>query len=71
MKGLSPEKKEKAKMRDIESILEDYRQGDFRKRLNLYLFYRAFRREFSDMEEHEEISGKTKVLGTNLDHKNE
>ena len=58
-------------MRDIESILEDYRQGDFRKRLNLYLFYRAFRREFSEIEKYEEASMKTKVLGTNLDHKNE
>lgn len=57
-------------MRDIKTILEDYRQGDFRKRLNLYLFYRYFRREFSEMEKYEEASIKTKVLGANLDHKN-
>lgn len=58
-------------MRDIESIMEDYRQGDSRKRLNLYLFYRELRLEFSEMEKYEEASSKTKVLGINLDHKNE
>ncbi len=47
-------------MRDIKAILEDYRQGDFEKRLYLYLLYRDFRREFGDIEKNGEASKRTK-----------
>ena len=37
-------------MRDIDSTIEEYRQGDFEKRLNLFLQYRALRPDFAQIE---------------------
>jgi hypothetical protein len=36
---------------EIEEVLHDYRSGDEDKRLNLFLFYRDLRDEFSRIEQ--------------------
>lgn len=45
-------------MREIKEILEEYKGGDFKKRLDLYLEFRSLRREFDDMERGEAVRGK-------------
>ena len=40
-------------MRDILTILNNYRNGTPEVRLNLFLFHRDLRREFSEIENHE------------------
>ena len=40
-------------MRDIDSTIEEYRQGDFEKRLNLFLEYRALRSDFVQIDQDE------------------
>jgi hypothetical protein len=40
-------------MRTAEMILEEYRKGDFYKRLNLYLQYRDLRRQFTQIDSYE------------------
>jgi hypothetical protein len=57
-------------MRDIHSILEDYGQGDFEKRLSLYLVYRDLRHEFSAIEKKEK-SMNIKAFGANGRQKKE
>lgn len=37
-------------MRTAEGILEDYRQGDLHRRLNLYLQYRDLRSRFTEID---------------------
>ena len=52
-------------MRNAKHILEEYKQADMETRMNLYLFYRDVRQEFTDIERIEEGSIKPKVLGAN------
>jgi hypothetical protein len=40
-------------MREEESIIADYREGDFEKRLNLYLQYHSLRKEFLEIDRSE------------------
>jgi hypothetical protein len=40
-------------MREENSIIAEYREGDFGKRLNLYLGYRSLRREFLEVDRRE------------------
>jgi hypothetical protein len=40
-------------MREEESIIADYREGGFGKRLNLYLGYRSLRKEFLEIDRSE------------------
>jgi hypothetical protein len=40
-------------MREEKSIIADYREGDFGKRLNLYLGYRSLRKEFLEIDRSE------------------
>jgi hypothetical protein len=54
--------REEFKMREVDHILEEYRQGDTQTRMNLYLFYREVRQEFTDIEKIEEGLMKTKGL---------
>jgi len=57
-------------MRNAKHILEEYKQADMETRMNLYLFYRDVRQEFTDIERIEEGSNKPKVLGANKYKKN-
>lgn len=44
-----------------ESLLEDYRQADFNKRLHLFLEYRELRTEFMQIEQGASASGQCAV----------
>ena len=57
-------------MRDIETLLNDYRKGTFEVRLNLFLFHRELRREFSEIEKDEDPSLNGHKSGFNLSRKN-
>ena len=43
-------------MREIETILNDYRKGSLKVRLNLFLFHRELRCEFTEIENDENAS---------------
>ena len=58
-------------MRKVDHILEEYRHGDTQTRMNLYLFYREVRQEFTDIEKIEEGSMKKKGLETSSYQENE
>ena len=47
-------------MRTTESILEEYRKGDFERRLSLFLECRALRRAFIEIEQ-DETSGQSAI----------
>ena len=57
-------------MRDIETILNDYGNGTFEVRLNLFLFHRELRREFSEIEKEESASINRNISGFSLFSKN-
>jgi hypothetical protein len=57
-------------MRDILMILNDYRKGTPEVRLNLFLFHRDLRREFSEIENDENSSLNGDNRGFNLFKKN-
>ena len=40
-------------MESIKNIVDEYKSGDFEKRLNLFLTYRSLRNEFDIIEEGE------------------
>ena len=48
-------------MRTAEGILEEYRKGDFYKRLNLYLQYRDLRCQFMQIDSDERASSQAAV----------
>ncbi len=51
-------------MRTVETLLEEYRKGDFHKRLNLYVQYRDLRRKFMeiDSDEPQAVSEKIETM---------
>jgi len=59
-------------MRDIETLLNDYREGTFEVRLNLFLFHRELRREFSEIENDENgsLNGNTRIFNLSRKNKN-
>ena len=58
-------------MRDILTILNNYRDGTPEVRLNLFLFHRDLRREFSEIENHENSTFNGDKRGFSLIRKNE
>ncbi len=58
-------------MRDILTILNDYRNGTPEVRLNLFLFHRDLRREFSEIENDEISIFNGEKRGFRLFRKNE
>ena len=49
-------------MEKIERVIEEYREGDFRKRLDLYLEYRDLRRDFTMIDREDIRAGCVPLL---------
>ena len=43
-------------MNEIERILKEYRGGDFKKRLDIFLAYRSLRSDFTQIEQDEALT---------------
>ena len=52
--------------RKTESLLEDYRQADFTKRLHLFLEYSELRAEFMQIEQEASASGQRAVKQSDI-----
>ncbi|MGE0086370.1 MAG: hypothetical protein AB7S75_18330 [Desulfococcaceae bacterium] len=50
-------------MFNINEIIEEYRKGDFEKRLSFFLEYRDIRDAFTEIDQKEYYSGKRKYAG--------
>ena len=57
MKNVNLFPKEKKKMRDSKSIIEEYRNADFEKRLYFFLSYRSLRDEFLEIDQSDTSAG--------------
>ena len=49
-------------MKDFENTIKEYQEGDFEKRLSLYLEHRLLREEFEQIEKHEASNGSEDLL---------